>query len=123
MAPCHGRNAKTRIVQLYCSLPVWPGCRLSLAKKITNGMNKMADLWRNKLTSCSRGESLRSRSIRYKSKGIREVGGEADNEACTVHTFNIISQRQYFVPRCLISCVGNAFGRRSEFVFRLPAIK
>jgi hypothetical protein len=39
-------------------------------------------------------------------KGIREVGGVTDKEACTVHTINIISQRQYFVAHCLSSYVG-----------------
>jgi hypothetical protein len=34
------------------------------------------------------------------------VGGAVDREAHTVRTLNIISQRQYFVARCLISCVG-----------------
>jgi hypothetical protein len=34
-------------------------------------------------------------------KGIRGVGGVAGKEAKTVQTINIISQRQYFVVRCL----------------------
>jgi hypothetical protein len=38
------------------------------------------------------------------------VGGVDDKEAYTVHTINIISQRQYFVGRCLSSCIGNVFG-------------
>jgi hypothetical protein len=52
-------------------------------------------------------------------KGIRGVGGAADKEADTVHTINIISQRLYFVARCLRSYVGNVSG--SKFVFLLPA--
>jgi hypothetical protein len=47
--------------------------------------------------------------IQVKCKGIRGAGGVADKEAYTVHTINIISQRQYIVARCLIS-VGNVFG-------------
>jgi hypothetical protein len=34
----------------------------------------------------------------------------ADEEAYTVHTINIISQRQYFIAGCLSSCVGYVFG-------------
>jgi hypothetical protein len=44
------------------------------------------------------------------------VEGAADNEACTVHAKNIISQRQFFVA----SHVGNAFLftlRMSSFSF------
>jgi hypothetical protein len=41
------------------------------------------------------------------------VGGGADKEAFTVHTINIISQRQYFVAHCLSSYVGNVFGEHS----------
>jgi hypothetical protein len=51
--------------------------------------------------------------LELKGKGFRGVGGVADKEAYTVHTVNIISQRQYFVARCLISYVGNAFGLHS----------
>lgn len=43
-------------------------------------------------------------------KVIRGVGEVADKEACTVHTVNIISQRQYFAARCLSCYVGNVFG-------------
>jgi hypothetical protein len=39
--------------------------------------------------------------------------GEADMEAYTVCTINIISQWQYFVARCLITCVDNGFGLHS----------
>jgi hypothetical protein len=45
-----------------------------------------------------------------KGKGIRGMGEVADKEACAVQTINIIFQRQYFVARCLISCVNNVFG-------------
>jgi hypothetical protein len=48
--------------------------------------------------------------LEIKCKGIRGVGGVADKEAEAVHTINIISQRQYFVARYLISYVGNSFG-------------
>jgi hypothetical protein len=61
----------------------------------------------------SRGESVRSTSVKVKCKGIREVGGVADKEAYTVHKKNIISQRKYFAARCLSSYVGNVFGLRS----------
>jgi hypothetical protein len=37
----------------------------------------------------------------------------ADKEARTVHTINIISQQQYFVPHWLGSHVGNVFGLHS----------
>jgi hypothetical protein len=55
--------------------------------------------------------------LEVKGKGIRGVGGVADKETCTVHTINIISQRQCFVTRCLISCVCNVFGLYSICVF------
>jgi hypothetical protein len=64
-------------------------------------------------TYCSRGESVSSRSVRSKRQGIRGVGRVVDKEAYTVHTINIIFQRQYFVARCLISNVGNVFGLHS----------
>jgi hypothetical protein len=40
-------------------------------------------------------------------------GAVADEETFSVHNINFISQWQYFVARCLISCVGNVFGLRS----------
>jgi hypothetical protein len=52
-----------------------------------------------------------------KGKGIRGAGGVADKEAYTVHTINIISQRQYFVARCLSSYVGNVFGLHSICIY------
>jgi hypothetical protein len=52
---------------------------------------------------------VRSTSVRSK----RQV---ADKEAYTVHTINIISQRQYFVAHCLSSCVGNVFGYMCLFL-------
>jgi hypothetical protein len=36
--------------------------------------------------------------------------------ACAIHTTNVIFQQQYYVARCLISCVGNIFGLRSACV-------
>jgi hypothetical protein len=57
--------------------------------------------------------------LEVKGKGIKGVGGVADKEAYTVHTINIISQRLYFVARCLIPYVNNAFGL-CVFVFLLP---
>jgi hypothetical protein len=56
---------------------------------------------------------VHSTSVRNNGKGIRGVGGVADLEACTVHIVNIISQRQYFVARCLSYYVENAFGLHS----------
>jgi hypothetical protein len=53
---------------------------------------------------------VHSRSVESKREGIEGLGGVADKEAYTVHTINIISQRQYFVARCLIAYVGNVFG-------------
>jgi hypothetical protein len=44
------------------------------------------------------------------------MGGVADKEAYAVHTTNIISQRQYFVARCLISCKYDVSGLRSMCV-------
>jgi hypothetical protein len=41
------------------------------------------------------------RPLEVRGKGIRGVGGAADKEACTVQTVKGISQRQYFVARCL----------------------
>jgi hypothetical protein len=55
------------------------------------------------------------RPLEVKGKGIRKVGGVADKDACTVHSFNF-SQRQYFVARCLSSYVGNVFGTHSTCV-------
>jgi hypothetical protein len=54
--------------------------------------------------------------LKVNGKGIGGVGGAADREAYTIHTINIISQPQYFVARCLSSCVDNAFGLRSMCV-------
>jgi hypothetical protein len=69
---------------------------------------------------CSRGETVRSRSVR--SKVIREVGGVADKEVFTVHTINIISQRQYIAARCLMSWSVMFFVCTVyAFVFLLPA--
>jgi hypothetical protein len=56
------------------------------------------------------------RPLEVNGKGIRGVEGAADNEAYTVHTINIISQRQYFVARCLSSYVGNVFDLHSTCV-------
>jgi hypothetical protein len=55
--------------------------------------------------------------LEVKGRGIR---GVADKEAKTVHTINIISQRQYFVARFH---VGNGFGLHSirAFVLLLSA--
>jgi hypothetical protein len=53
------------------------------------------------------------RPLEIKGKGIRRVGGVAVKEAYTVHPFNIISQRLYFVAHSLSSCVGNVFGSYS----------
>lgn len=44
------------------------------------------------------------------SKGVRGLRGIADRDAYTVHTINIISQRQCFVAHCLVSYIGNVFG-------------
>jgi hypothetical protein len=57
--------------------------------------------------------------LEVKGKGIRWVGGAADKEAHTVHSFNIISQRQYFVVRGLISFV-NVFGLHRKVFFFYP---
>jgi hypothetical protein len=69
------------------------------------------------------GANLCSRDpLELKDKGIKAVGGIADKEAYTVHTTNIVSQRQYIVARCLSSYVGNVFGLHSVCVsFLLPA--
>jgi hypothetical protein len=56
--------------------------------------------------------------LEAKCKGIRGVGEIADKEADTVHTINIISQRQYVVARCLSSYCGYDFGLQS--IFFLP---
>jgi hypothetical protein len=48
--------------------------------------------------------------LERKSLVIREVSGVPDNEAYNVYTGDIISQRQCFVARSLISYVGNVFG-------------
>jgi hypothetical protein len=53
------------------------------------------------------------RPVRSKRQGDHRGGRVADKKACTVHTTNIISQRQYFVARCLSSYVGNVFGLHS----------
>jgi uncharacterized membrane protein len=50
------------------------------------------------------------------------MGEKADQEAHTVHTKNIISQRQYFVARRLSSYIGNVFGLHSIFV-RFPSTR
>jgi hypothetical protein len=50
------------------------------------------------------------RLLEVKDKGIRGMEGVADKEACIIHAFNNISLRQYFVARCLSSCVSNVFG-------------
>jgi hypothetical protein len=47
------------------------------------------------------------RPLEVKGKGIIGVGQASDKEAYTVHSSNIITQRQCFVPRCLSSFVGN----------------
>jgi hypothetical protein len=51
--------------------------------------------------------------LEVKGKGIREMGEVADKEAYTVQTINIISQRQYFIARCLSFYVGYVFGLHS----------
>jgi hypothetical protein len=58
---------------------------------------------------------VRSRLLAVKGKAIIG-GGIAGKDAYTVHTINIISKRQYFVARCLISSVNNIFGLHSMFV-------
>jgi hypothetical protein len=50
------------------------------------------------------------------------VGGVADTEAYTVRTINIISQRQYFVARCLSSYVNNVFGLQSSIIPRFMSV-
>jgi hypothetical protein len=46
------------------------------------------------------------------------IRGVADKESYTVHTINIISQRQYFVAaHCLISYVSTVFGSHSICLF------
>jgi hypothetical protein len=55
--------------------------------------------------------------LEVKGKEVQGVGGVADKEAYTVHTINIISQRQYLVACCLISYVGNVFGLHSICVY------
>jgi hypothetical protein len=65
---------------------------------------------------------VRSRSVRSMRQEDQRGGRVIDKEACTVHTINITSQRQYFVASCLSSCVGNAFVYVVyAFVFLLPA--
>jgi hypothetical protein len=54
--------------------------------------------------------------LEVKGKGIRAIRVVADKEAYTVHSINIISQRQYFVARCLSSYAGNVFGLHSTGV-------
>jgi hypothetical protein len=66
------------------------------------------------LPCCARhavvGANLCARhTLQVKGMDIGGVGGVAE----TVHTINIISQRQYFVARCLVSYVGNIFGFHS----------
>jgi hypothetical protein len=56
---------------------------------------------------------VRSTPVRSKRQCDQRVGGIANKEAKTVHTLNIVSQRQYFVARCLSSFVGNVFGLHS----------
>jgi hypothetical protein len=51
--------------------------------------------------------------LEVKGHGIRGLEGGAGKEAYTVHTTNIISQRQYFAARCLSSYVTNVFGLHS----------
>jgi hypothetical protein len=46
-------------------------------------------------------------SLEVNDRGIRGVEEVACKEARTVHTINIISQRQYLVARCLVFCVDN----------------
>jgi hypothetical protein len=57
------------------------------------------------------------RPLEVKGIGIIGVGGVADEEACTVHTANIIFYWQYFVASCLRSYVGNVFGLHSRSIF------
>jgi hypothetical protein len=61
-------------------------------------------------------------SISARSKRQWDHGGVADKDACTIHTFNIISERQYFVARCLSSYVDNVFGLHS-ICFCFPSIR
>jgi uncharacterized membrane protein len=63
-------------------------------------------------------ESVRSTSVRSKRRGDQRGlgGGVADKEEYSIHTTNIISQRQYFVARCLSSYVSNVFELRSMCV-------
>jgi hypothetical protein len=61
------------------------------------------------------------RPLELKDKRIRGVGGIADKEAHTAHTIKIISQRQYFVARCLISFFGNIFGLLHSIRIRFPS--
>jgi hypothetical protein len=65
-------------------------------------------------TYCRRGESVRSRTVRSKGQGDQK--GRRGSRY-TVHTINIISQRQYFVASCLWSCVGDVFGLHSICVY------
>jgi hypothetical protein len=58
--------------------------------------------------------------LEVKSMGIRRVGGVADKEAYAVHTINIISQRQFFGPSCLSSCVSNVIGLHSSYKRLFP---
>jgi hypothetical protein len=41
------------------------------------------------------------------------MGGAADKDVCTLHSVNIISQRDFAVARCLISYIGDIFGLHS----------
>jgi hypothetical protein len=45
-----------------------------------------------------------------------KMGGVADKWANTVHSLNVISQRQYFVASCLSFGVSNVFGLHSIWV-------
>jgi hypothetical protein len=65
-----------------------------------------------------RDETVCSKSVRTKRHGNQRGGGGgvADKEAYTVQAFNIISERHYFVSRCLNSFVGNVFGLHSACV-------
>jgi hypothetical protein len=72
-----------------------------------------ADGWTKRETwqSTVVGANLCARDpLEVNGKGIRGEGGVADKKAYTVKSFDIISQRQYFVAHCIIFSVGNIFG-------------
>jgi hypothetical protein len=48
--------------------------------------------------------------------GSEKLGGAAGKETRTIHTVNIISQRQYFAARCLSSYAGIIFCLHSTWV-------